>query len=108
MHLIVSCSCEIDWKPGKNLTVIMKKKKQRAKGGKQTRTVTKEEPCESFFNFFKPPQIPEDMDDDDDDEDMVCILFVVECYSVLRTNRDMHSRKSKDSTTQGERLCAVH
>jgi nucleosome assembly protein 1-like 1 len=66
--------CEIDWKPGKNLTVIMKKKKQRAKGGKQTRTVTKEEPCESFFNFFKPPQIPEDMDDDDDDEDMGATL----------------------------------
>jgi len=62
--------CEIDWKAGKNLTMVTKKKKQKAKGGKQTRTITKEEPCDSFFNFFKPPQIPDEMDDEDDDDEL--------------------------------------
>eukprot|EP00993_Chasmostoma_nieuportense_P001403 NODE_2289_length_1219_cov_112.790293_g2177_i0.p1 GENE.NODE_2289_length_1219_cov_112.790293_g2177_i0~~NODE_2289_length_1219_cov_112.790293_g2177_i0.p1 ORF type:complete len:393 (+),score=118.10 NODE_2289_length_1219_cov_112.790293_g2177_i0:63-1181(+) len=60
--------CAIDWKAGQNLTIVLKKKKQKGKGGKNGRTVTKEEPCESFFNFFKPPQIP-DSDEDDVDED---------------------------------------
>lgn len=60
--------CDIDWKSGQNLTVVMKKKKVKAKGGKQSKHVTKEEPCDSFFNFFKPPQIPEDMEDEDEDD----------------------------------------
>ena len=45
--------CEIDWKsPEKKLTVMMKTKKQRHKGGKGFRTVQREEKCPSFFNFF--------------------------------------------------------
>jgi nucleosome assembly protein 1-like 1 len=63
--------CEINWKEGKNLTVVLKKKKQKAKGrGGAVRTVTKEEPCESFFNFFKPPQTPTDEQDEEEDEDV--------------------------------------
>jgi nucleosome assembly protein 1-like 1 len=62
--------CEIAWKEGKNLTVVLKKKKQKAKGrGGQTRTITKEEPCESFFNFFKPPQQATD-DAEEEQEDI--------------------------------------
>eukprot|EP00824_Muranothrix_gubernata_P026411 TRINITY_DN925_c0_g1_i2.p1 TRINITY_DN925_c0_g1~~TRINITY_DN925_c0_g1_i2.p1 ORF type:complete len:454 (-),score=143.83 TRINITY_DN925_c0_g1_i2:47-1387(-) len=59
---------KIDWKPGKNLTVKLLKKKQRGKGSKHTRTVTKEEPCDSFFNFFYPPEVPDDDAELDDDE----------------------------------------
>jgi len=55
---------DIDWKPGKNLTVKMVQvqqnagrrggRKNRGKGGKSGgKTTTVEEPCESFFNFFK-------------------------------------------------------
>jgi len=56
---------DIDWKPGKNLTVKMVQvsqsagrrgggRKNRGKGGKSGgKTITVEEPCESFFNFFK-------------------------------------------------------
>jgi nucleosome assembly protein 1-like 1 len=62
--------CDIAWKAGKNLTVTMKKKKVKGKGGRAGRQVMKEEPCDSFFNFFKPPQIPEEMEDEEDDEDM--------------------------------------
>lgn len=61
--------CVIDWKPNKNLTVVMKKKKQRHKTGKNVRTVAKAEPCESFFNFFTPPKIPDDSASDDDEEE---------------------------------------
>lgn len=60
--------CTIDWKsPKKNLTVIVKQKKQRNKKSGQMRVVEREEPCESFFNFFSPPT--KDDEDDEDDED---------------------------------------
>jgi len=49
----------INWKKGKNLTVKLKKKKKTGKGRP---AVTKTEPCETFFNWFTPPQVPEDME----------------------------------------------
>ena len=76
----------INWEPepGKNVTVIKIKKKlcfcknnkrriikkQRNKKGSGTRTVTKEEPCESFFNFFNPPAIPNPEEEPLDEEEM--------------------------------------
>ena len=60
---------EIEWYPGKCLTQKILKKKPK-KGSKNTKPITKTEDCESFFNFFSPPQVPEDEDDLDDD--MVC------------------------------------
>lgn len=62
--------CEIDWKSqDKKLTVILKQKKQRHKGGKGVRVVTKEEKCPSFFHFFEAPKAPSSDDDEEDDED---------------------------------------
>lgn len=58
--------CEINWKPGKNLTVKTEKRKQRSKKQQATRWVTKTVPQESFFRFFSPPKVD---DDDEDDED---------------------------------------
>jgi nucleosome assembly protein 1-like 1 len=60
----------IEWAAGKNVTVKIIKKKQRNKKGSGTRTVTKEEPCESFFNFFSPPSIPNPEDEPLDEEEM--------------------------------------
>ncbi|KAF8050795.1 hypothetical protein N665_1881s0009 [Sinapis alba] len=57
---------EIEWYPGKCLTQKILKKKPK-KGSKNTKPITKTEDCESFFNFFSPPQVPEDEDDLDDD-----------------------------------------
>ncbi|KAL5579458.1 hypothetical protein UlMin_011900 [Ulmus minor] len=57
---------EIDWYPGKSLTHIILKKKLR-KGSKTTKPITNTENCDSFFNFFNPPEIPEDDDDIDED-----------------------------------------
>ncbi|KAG4990694.1 hypothetical protein AAZX31_09G062100 [Glycine max] len=58
---------EIEWYPGKCLTQKVLKKKPK-KGSKNAKPITKTESCESFFNFFKPPEVPED--DVDIDEDL--------------------------------------
>ena len=50
---------EIQWKEGRNLTVKTTKKRQRKKNSHETRVVVKTEPCESFFNFFSPPVLPQ-------------------------------------------------
>ncbi|EJT76249.1 nucleosome assembly protein [Gaeumannomyces tritici R3-111a-1] len=55
---------KIDWKADKDLTVRIESKKQRNKNTKQTRTVKKIVPTESFFNFFSPPKAPTEDDDD--------------------------------------------
>ncbi|XP_021910964.1 nucleosome assembly protein 1;3-like, partial [Carica papaya] len=57
---------EIEWYPGKCLTQKILKKKPK-KGSKNAKPITKTEDCESFFNFFSPPQVP-DEDEDIDEE----------------------------------------
>ncbi|KAK1257370.1 hypothetical protein QJS04_geneDACA023921 [Acorus gramineus] len=57
---------DIEWFPGKSLTQKILKKKPR-KGSKNTKPITKTEKCDSFFNFFNPPQVPED-DNEIDEE----------------------------------------
>ncbi|CAL9180826.1 unnamed protein product [Musa hybrid cultivar] len=57
---------DIEWFPGKCLTQKILKKKPK-KGSKNAKPITKTEDCESFFNFFKPPQVPDD-DADIDEE----------------------------------------
>lgn len=64
---------EIEWHLGKSLTQKILKKKPR-KGSKNAKPITKTENCESFFNFFNPPQVPED--DEDLDEDTVSLVFL--------------------------------
>uniref|UniRef100_A0A673K618 Nucleosome assembly protein 1-like 4a n=1 Tax=Sinocyclocheilus rhinocerous TaxID=307959 RepID=A0A673K618_9TELE len=46
----------IDWHKGKDVTVKIVKKKQKHKGRGTVRTVTKEVPQDSFFNFFNPDE----------------------------------------------------
>jgi len=60
---------EIQWKPGKNVTVKIMRKKQKHKSGKGSRTITKEEPCDSFFNFFAPTKLPENDEEMDEEEE---------------------------------------
>ncbi|XP_022715144.1 nucleosome assembly protein 1;4-like [Durio zibethinus] len=57
---------KIEWYPGKCLTQKVLKKKPK-KGSRSVKPIIKTENCESFFNFFNPPQIPDD-DYDIDDE----------------------------------------
>eukprot|EP01065_Artemidia_motanka_P015422 TRINITY_DN1924_c0_g5_i1.p1 TRINITY_DN1924_c0_g5~~TRINITY_DN1924_c0_g5_i1.p1 ORF type:complete len:398 (+),score=231.52 TRINITY_DN1924_c0_g5_i1:83-1195(+) len=62
--------CAIDWKPGKDVTTKIEKKRQQKKGQKQTtRYVTRSVSQESFFRFFSPPSLTEDEDEDADSEE---------------------------------------
>lgn len=65
--------CVIEWAKGKDVTTTIESKKQRHKGTNKTRVVKKTVKCESFFNFFSPPQVDEDGEDEevDDMEDQV-------------------------------------
>merc|ERR1712205_55561 len=58
-------SSEINWKSGKNLTVKVLRKKPKP-GAKNKKPITKTEPAESFFQFFYPPEVP----DEDEQENM--------------------------------------
>eukprot|EP00658_Telonema_sp_P-2_P000536 TRINITY_DN10200_c0_g1_i2.p1 TRINITY_DN10200_c0_g1~~TRINITY_DN10200_c0_g1_i2.p1 ORF type:complete len:343 (+),score=106.65 TRINITY_DN10200_c0_g1_i2:204-1232(+) len=60
--------CSIDWQVGKNLTVKVKKKKRSGRGNMAP--ITKTEPCETFFNFFNPPTLDDDMFEDLDDDEI--------------------------------------
>ncbi|RLN96391.1 hypothetical protein BBJ28_00003194 [Nothophytophthora sp. Chile5] len=56
----------IDWKESQNLCEVTKKVKQRAKGGKgESRVISRTEPCDSFFQFFTPVEMPSEEDDED-------------------------------------------
>ena len=72
---------EIDWYPSKNITQKVMKKKPK-KGAKNAKPVTKTEQCDSFFNFFSPPQVPED---DDIDQETVTLLPLNDLFSPLYT-----------------------
>lgn len=71
-EIISAEGCKIDWKKGKNITQKVVKKKQRHKGKGQTRFINKTVKNDSFFNFFAPPEVPED--DADMDEDVEALL----------------------------------
>lgn len=77
---------EIEWFPGKILTQKIVRKKPK-KGSKNLKPITKTEDCESFFNFFDPPQVPED---EDIDEETVEILQnqMQQDYEIGSTIRD--------------------
>ncbi|KAK6472691.1 nucleosome assembly protein 1-like 4 isoform X1 [Huso huso] len=67
---IVDCEgCLIDWKKGKNVTVKTIKKKQKHKGRGTMRTITKQVPSDSFFNFFNPIKVSGDGEALDEDSE---------------------------------------
>jgi nucleosome assembly protein 1-like 1 len=84
---IVSCKgSTIDWKPGKNVTVKLLKKKQKHKSRGATRYVTKQVKADSFFNFFDPPAVPvtPEAEADMDDESRDALNADFEIGQVLR------------------------
>eukprot|EP00252_Welwitschia_mirabilis_P018730 TRINITY_DN417_c0_g2_i1.p1 TRINITY_DN417_c0_g2~~TRINITY_DN417_c0_g2_i1.p1 ORF type:complete len:384 (-),score=143.86 TRINITY_DN417_c0_g2_i1:314-1465(-) len=78
---------EIDWYPGKNLTQKLMKKKPK-RGGKNAKPVTKTENCVSFFNFFYPPQVPEDDEDLDEESAEQLQDLMEQDYDIGSTIRD--------------------
>lgn len=67
-ELDYSIGCKINWKPGKDLTTKLLKKKIRGGRGGAGKVITKKEPCDSFFNFFSPPSPPADGQELDEEE----------------------------------------
>lgn len=66
---ITSCTgCKIDWYKGKNLTMKIVRKKQKHKSRDSMRTITKQVPNDSFFNFFNPPKPGEDCNSDEEED----------------------------------------
>ena len=51
---------DIAWKQGKNLTVKVLRKKPKKGAAKNAKPITKTEKTESFFNFFSPPEVPDE------------------------------------------------
>ncbi|KAJ8528006.1 hypothetical protein K7X08_015457 [Anisodus acutangulus] len=78
---------EIEWHPGKCLTQKILKKKPK-KGSKNAKPITKTEQCESFFNFFSPPQVPEDEEDIDEDAAEELQSLMEQDYDIGSTIRD--------------------
>uniref|UniRef100_A0A2P2M099 Nucleosome assembly family protein n=1 Tax=Rhizophora mucronata TaxID=61149 RepID=A0A2P2M099_RHIMU len=78
---------EIEWYPGKCLTQKLLKKKPK-KGSKNAKTRTKIEECESFFNFFSPPEVPEDDKDLDDETAEELQNQMEQDYDIASTIRD--------------------
>lgn len=77
---IYKCTgCVIHWNKGMNLTVKTIRKKQKHKARGAVRTITKQVPADSFFNFFNPPQPDEDEDEPDMDTQSVSLnlLFLI-------------------------------
>ncbi|KAI5019773.1 hypothetical protein ZWY2020_044661 [Hordeum vulgare] len=78
---------EIEWYPGKSLTQKVLKKKPK-KGSKNTKPITKIENCESFFNFFSPPQVPDDDEEIDEDTAEQLQNQMEQDYDIGSTIRD--------------------
>ncbi|OAY75389.1 nucleosome assembly protein 1;2-like [Ananas comosus] len=78
---------EIEWFPGKCLTQKILKKKPK-KGSKNTKPITKTENCESFFNFFSPPQVPDDEEEIDEDTAEQLQNQMEQDYDIGSTIRD--------------------
>ena len=75
--------CKIDWKPGKNpgTKVVKQKVKQKGKGKGGQKFVTKEEKRDTFFNFFKPPKVPDNLQEQEEVDDVTQAL-VAEDFDV--------------------------
>ncbi|XP_021847063.1 nucleosome assembly protein 1;4 [Spinacia oleracea] len=78
---------DIEWLSGKCLTQKILKKKPK-KGSKNAKPITKTESCESFFNFFNPPQVPEDDADLDEDAAEELQNLMEQDYEIGSTIRD--------------------
>ncbi|KAL3618847.1 hypothetical protein CASFOL_037295 [Castilleja foliolosa] len=86
-EVLVEERTEIEWLPGKCLTQLILKKKPK-KGLRKAKPITKTEKCESFFNFFSPPEVPEEGDDIDEDAAKELQNLMEQDYDVGSTIRD--------------------
>merc|ERR1719435_481079 len=76
--------CKIDWQEGKDVTQktvkIKKIKARKGATGSTDKAVTKEVPADSFFNFFSPPDVPEDPKAEVNDDDRAVLYFTGDLF----------------------------
>ncbi|CAL8129535.1 unnamed protein product [Orchesella dallaii] len=78
---IIKCSgCKIDWNKGKNVTVRVVRKKQKHKQRGSIRMVSKTEEVPSFFDFFNPPEVYDEIDPDEETQMKLTSDFEVGQY----------------------------
>ncbi|ODN03140.1 Nucleosome assembly protein 1-like 4 [Orchesella cincta] len=78
---IIKCSgCKIDWNKGKNVTIRVVRKKQKHKQRGSIRMVSKTEEVPSFFDFFNPPEVLDDIDVDEETQIKLTSDFEVGQY----------------------------
>lgn len=110
---IISCQgCKIEWKPGKNVTEKIVKKRQKHKGrgtGKTgffntlelslflVRTVEKKVLNDSFFNFFSPPEVKDNEELDSDTENLLDSDFQVGSCIKVRLDKDLNKILQRNS-----------
>lgn len=81
---IYKCAgCNIDWKKGKNLTVKTIKRKQKHKNRGAIRTITKQVPADTFFNFFNPPIVQDESKVDLDTQAVSGITLFAICHFIM-------------------------
>ncbi|XP_017045400.1 nucleosome assembly protein 1-like 1 [Drosophila ficusphila] len=69
---IYKCTgCTINWEKKMNLTVKTIRKKQKHKERGAVRTIVKQVPTDSFFNFFNPPEVPTGEEEIDDESQQI-------------------------------------
>uniref|UniRef100_A0A0E0DU93 Uncharacterized protein n=1 Tax=Oryza meridionalis TaxID=40149 RepID=A0A0E0DU93_9ORYZ len=90
---------EIEWFPGKCLTQKVLKKKPK-KGSKNTKPITKTENCESFFNFFSPPQVPDDDEEIDEDTAEQLQNQMEQDYDIGKADEFLQGKGSRESDLQ--------
>ncbi|KXN66025.1 NAP-domain-containing protein [Conidiobolus coronatus NRRL 28638] len=73
-----TAGCTINWVEGNDLTHKTVEKKQVNKRTNETRIVKKDEPIDSFFDYFANMQFPSDDDDELDQEDRQALADLVE------------------------------
>lgn len=72
---IIKCTgCTINWNKGKDITKKTIKKKQKHKSRGVVRTVAKVVANDSFFNFFSPPTVPDDINAADVDDELRSLI----------------------------------
>lgn len=72
---IIKCAgCTINWNKGKDITKKTIKKKQKHKSRGVVRTVAKVVANDSFFNFFSPPTMPDDINAADVDDELRSLI----------------------------------
>lgn len=77
--------CQINWNPGRDTTTKTVTVKQQNKSDGRTREKKKEVGRDSFFYFFKPPEVPEGQTEEDVDEELAAVMAAdFELGEVLR------------------------